>query len=82
MRYCQTLLKPILVGIALCGGAASAAHAASTPAPFTWNPAGASPALDGSAFTADTISATFYVRVHPFSGGTGSVNGKYTLDLR
>ena len=27
-------------------------------------------------------SATFYVRVHPFSGGTGSVNGKYTLELR
>ena len=60
MRYCQTLLKPILVGIALCGGAASAAHAASTPAPFTWNPAAAG--LGGSAFTADTINIEGYVR--------------------
>jgi hypothetical protein len=38
----------------------SAAHAAPTPAPFTWNPASAG--LTGSAFTADTIDITGYVR--------------------
>ena len=36
------------------------AHAVPTPAPFTWNPAAAG--LGGSAFTADTIYATGYVR--------------------
>src|SRR6516162_4505997 len=37
-----------------------AAHAVPTPAPFTWNPAAAG--LAGSAFTADTINFTGYVR--------------------
>ena len=37
-----------------------AAHAVPTPAPFTWNPAAAG--LAGSAFTADTIYVTGYVR--------------------
>ena len=32
-----------------------AALALADPVPFTWNPAGAIPALGGSAFTADTI---------------------------
>jgi hypothetical protein len=58
MRSYRTWLRPILVGIALCGGAASTAHAV----PFTWNPAGASPALGGSAFTADTIHASSSLR--------------------
>jgi hypothetical protein len=60
MRSYRTWLRPILVGIALSGGAAPAAHAVPTPAPFTWNPASAG--LGGSAFTADTISMTGYVR--------------------
>jgi hypothetical protein len=37
-----------------------AAHAVPSPAPFTWNPAAAG--LTGSAFTADTIYVTGYVR--------------------
>jgi hypothetical protein len=32
------------------------------PVPFTWNPAGASPALGGSAFTADTIDREEFLR--------------------
>ena len=36
------------------------AHAVPTPAPFTWNPAAAG--LAGSAFTADTIYVTGYIR--------------------
>ena len=60
MRSYRTWLRPILVGMALCGGAASAAHAAPSPAPFTWDPAAAG--LTGSAFTADTIYVTGYVR--------------------
>jgi len=60
MHNYRTWLRPILVGIALCGGAASAAHAAPSPAPFTWDPAAAG--LTGSAFTADTINFTGYVR--------------------
>ena len=59
MRSYRTWLRPILVGMALCG-AASAAHAAPSPAPFTWDPAAAG--LTGSAFTADTIYVTGYVR--------------------
>jgi hypothetical protein len=39
---------------------AAAANAVPTPAPFTWNPAAAG--LTGSAFTADTIYVTGYVR--------------------
>ena len=46
---------------------AAAALAGATPAfgqalPFTWNPAGASPALGGSAFTADTIDREEFLR--------------------
>jgi len=44
-------------GSVLPGGSA---HAAATPAAFTWNPAAVG--LAGSAFTADTISFTGYVR--------------------
>ena len=33
MRSYRTWLRPILVGIALCGGAASTAHAVPTPGP-------------------------------------------------
>jgi hypothetical protein len=43
---------------ALTGAAPALANAV----PFSWNPAGASPALGGSAFTADTINITGYVR--------------------
>ena len=39
MRNYRIWLRPILAGIALFGGAASAAHAVHTPVPFTWDPA-------------------------------------------
>ena len=38
MRNHRTWLRPILAGVALFGGAASAAHAVHT-APFNWAPA-------------------------------------------
>ena len=60
MHSYRTWLRPILTGLALYGGTVSAAHAVSTPAPFTWNPAAIG--LAGAAFTADTISFTGYVR--------------------
>jgi hypothetical protein len=44
------------------------------PLPFTWNPAGASPALGGSAFTADTINITGYVRDVTQPDGTHVAN--------
>src|SRR5881227_2571734 len=56
----QSYWKTAAIGLAI----AVAAHysAGASEIPFTWNPAGASPALVGTAFTADTISATFFVR--------------------
>src|SRR5215469_5965649 len=47
-----------LVVAALTG----AAPALANPLPFHWNPAGASPPLGGSAFTADTIVREEYLR--------------------
>jgi hypothetical protein len=59
----------VLLGLALAAGCQSSARAAL--ATFTWNPAGASPALSlaGSAFTANGINATHYFyAVQPTSG--------------
>ena len=44
------------------------------PLPFTWNPAGASPALGGSAFTADTIYTTSFLRDVGQPDGTGAAH--------
>jgi hypothetical protein len=60
MRSNQTWLGSILAGIAVWGGTLSAAHAGPSPVPFTWDPAAVG--LAGSAFTADTINQTEYVR--------------------
>jgi PEP-CTERM motif len=58
MRKQQAWLASLAAAAALAG----AMSALASPPPFTWNPAGASPALGGSAFTADTINETGYVR--------------------
>ena len=51
MRKQQVWLASLVAAAALAGAASALAN----PLPFTWDPAGASPALGGSAFTADTI---------------------------
>ncbi len=59
----------VLLGLTLTTGCLGTAQA--ELATFTWNPAGASPALAlaGSAFTADSINATHYLyAVQPASG--------------
>ena len=48
-----------ILGIALAVGAVASTASAGTV--FTWDPAGASPSLGGSAFTADTIEGTHYL---------------------
>jgi hypothetical protein len=57
-RERRTWIASLVMATALAG----AAPALANPVPFTWNPNGASPALGGSAFTADTINITGYVR--------------------
>ena len=49
----------VILGITLAIGAVASTASAGTV--FTWNPAGASPTLGGSAFTADAIDATHYL---------------------
>ena len=51
-----------LVSLAAAAALAGATSALANPLPFTWNPAGASPALVGSAFTADTIIRQEFLR--------------------
>jgi hypothetical protein len=57
-RERRTWIASLVTAAALTG----AAPALANPVPFTWIPNGASPALGGSAFTADTIYNTGYVR--------------------
>ena len=49
----------VILGITLAVGAVASTASAGTV--FTWDPAGASPTLGGSAFTADAIDATHYL---------------------
>ena len=58
MRKQQTWLVSLAAAVALAGATSALAN----PLPFTWNPAGASPALVGSAFTADTIIRQEFLR--------------------
>jgi hypothetical protein len=58
MRKQQTWFVSLVAAATLAGFAPALAN----PLPFTWNPAGASPALGGTAFTADTINTTGYLR--------------------
>ena len=51
-------IASLVAAATLTGAAPSWAN----PLPFTWNPAGASPALGGSAFTADTMHDSSYLR--------------------
>ena len=63
------LATKTILGLVLAVGCHSVAEAG--PVTFTWNPAGASPALSlpGSAFTADGINAAHYLyAVQPTSG--------------
>ena len=58
MRMQQVWIGSLAAAAAL----ASAAPALADPVQFTWNPAGAIPALGGSAFTADTIDREEFLR--------------------
>ena len=58
----MTRMQFRIAAFILGAACAAATQARAGALAFTWNPAGASPALGGIAFTADTISATFYVR--------------------
>jgi hypothetical protein len=58
MRKQQAWLVSLAAAVALAGATSALAN----PLPFTWNPAGASPALVGSAFTADTIIRQEFLR--------------------
>jgi hypothetical protein len=51
-------IASLVAAATLTGAAPSWAN----PLPFTWNPAGASPALGGSAFTADTMHDSSFLR--------------------
>src|SRR5215472_16080949 len=57
-RERRTWIASLVMATALAG----AAPAWANPVPFTWDPNGASPPLGGSAFNADTINFTGYVR--------------------
>jgi hypothetical protein len=55
--------KPAWIASLVAAAAlAGAAPALANSVPFTWNPAGASPALGGSAFTADTMHDSSFLR--------------------
>jgi hypothetical protein len=71
MRKPQLWLAALLLATTAFTGAAAAL---ANPVPFTWNPDGASPALGGSTFTADTISITGYVRDVTQPDGTHLAN--------
>jgi hypothetical protein len=58
MRMQQVWIASLAAAAALVG----AAPALADPVQFTWNPAGAIPALGGSAFTADTIEREEFLR--------------------
>lgn len=58
MRKRYAWLASLVAATVLTGAAPSLAN----PLPFTWDPAGASPALSGSAFTADTIVREEFLR--------------------
>jgi len=51
-----------ITSLVVAAALASATPALANPVPFTWNPAGASPALGGSAFTADTMVRQEFLR--------------------
>ena len=70
MRTQQAWFASLVAAAALAGTASALAN----PLPFTWNPAGASPALGGSAFTADTINTTGYLRDVTQPDGTHIAN--------
>jgi hypothetical protein len=58
MRKQQVWLASLVTAAALT----SATSASANPLPFTWDPAGASPSLGGSAFTADTMHDSSFLR--------------------
>jgi hypothetical protein len=58
MRKQHTWFASLVAAATLAGVAPALAN----PLPFTWNPAGALPALGGSAFTADTIDGISSLR--------------------
>ena len=58
MRKQQVWLASLVAAAALTGATSASAN----PLPFTWNPAGASPSLGGSAFTADTMHDSSFLR--------------------
>jgi hypothetical protein len=60
--------------VAAAAAVAGAAPASAGTPPFTWDPNGASPALGGSAFTADTINIIGYVRDVTQPDGTHVAN--------
>jgi hypothetical protein len=64
--------RKVMFGIILAGSVIPIAARAGTA--FTWDPAGASPSLGGSAFTADAIQAEHYFfgssPIYPDSAGT------------
>jgi PEP-CTERM motif len=68
----QVWIATLLVATAVSGGTSSVANAL----PFTWNPAGASTPLagPGSAFTADTIFTTGFLRDVGQPDGTGAAH--------
>ena len=68
MTRMQYRIAAFVAGAAIFAAASSVA----APLPFTWNPAGASPALGGSAFTADTIFTTSFLRDVGQADGTGA----------
>ena len=55
-------LRAGIASLVLAAALASATPALANAVPFTWNPAGASPALGGSAFTADTMHDSSFLR--------------------
>ena len=63
-----------IASLVTAGAIIAAAPSLAAPLPFTWNPAGASPALGGSAFTADTIFTTSFLRDVGQPDGTGAAH--------